>query len=253
MMDGDSTMDEGEQKSVRIRVDEIHTEKPVLVEGFPGIGLIGNIVSHYLVHSLNMKHIGTVVSEYFPPIAIMLQGIVNMPVRIYESEENELITILSDIPITPEASHYVASAIVDWCEKIGAREVLSIAGIATMGEEQRVFGAATTHELLERIEPHIERFEVGSIAGVSGSLLTECYVRALPAIALLGETHGHGPDPRAAAHVVETINKVYGLSVDIKALLEQAEQIETELHKLAEQVGSAEAPVPPKREFPIYG
>ncbi|MHC1592548.1 MAG: proteasome assembly chaperone family protein [Methermicoccaceae archaeon] len=246
-------MDEREQKSVRIHVDEIHTEKPVLVEGFPGIGLIGNIVSQHLVHSLSMKHIGTVVSEYFPPIAIMVQGMVSMPVRIYESEENGLITILSDIPITPESSYYVASAIVDWCESIGAREVLSIAGVATMGEEQRVFGAATTHELLQRIEPHIERFEVGSVAGVSGSLLTECYARGVPALAFLGETHARGPDPRAAAHVVETINKVYGLSVDTEALLEQAEQIETELHKLAEQVDSAETSVPPKREFPIYG
>jgi len=244
-------MDEGEQKPVRIHVEEVHAESPVLVEGFPGIGLIGNIVSQHLVYTLGMKEIGTVASDYFPPLAIMVQGLVSMPVRIYESEETRFITILSDIPVSPEASHPVASAIVDWCESIGVREVLSVAGVATMGDEQRVFGAATTPELLERIQPHIDMFEMGSIAGVSGSLLTECYMRNVPAIALLGETHAPGPDPRAAAHVVETMNKVYGLSMDTAMLIEQAEKIETSMQKLAEQVRSAQAP--PKREFPIYG
>jgi len=247
-------MADGERRFVRIHAEEVSSESPVLIEGFPGIGLIGNIASQHLVESLNMRHIGTLVSDYFPPIAIMYRGRVSMPVRIYESSEQNLITILSDIPVVPEASYPVASAIVDWCEHIGAREVVSIAGVATMGEEQRVFGAATTEELWQRIAPHVEMFEVGSIAGISGSLLTECYVRGIPALALLGETHGTGPNPRAAAHVIETMNSVYGLSVDVQGLLEQAERIETEMQRLAEQVSSAEAQTKTtRREFPMYG
>jgi len=62
----------------------------------------------------------------------------------------------------------------------------------------------------------------------------------LPAISLLGETPGPNPDPRAAVQVITVLNKIFDLSIDTEKLLGQADQIEHELSKLAEQVKTTE-------------
>ncbi|MHC1625147.1 MAG: proteasome assembly chaperone family protein [Methermicoccaceae archaeon] len=233
---------------------EPSVKNPTLIEGFPGVGLIGNITVQHLIEELDMEQIGTVYSPLFPPIAILLEGIVNLPIRIYQSEELELVTVLSDIPILPNATYPVAKSLIDWCEEIGGKEVVSVAGVSTMGEEHNVFGAATTEDGLKKISNAVSTFEIGSIAGISGGIITECYLRDVPAIALLGETHTQRPDPRVAANVVEVLNKIMGMSIDTQKLHEQAEQIELEMHKLAEQVSRSEAESAlPKREFPMYG
>jgi uncharacterized protein len=45
---------------------------------------------------------------------------------------------------------------------------------------------------------------------------------------------------------------MYDLSLDVQPLLEQAEEIETSMHKIAEEVQSAEA-MPKRENLPMYG
>ena len=75
----------------------------------------------------------------------------------------------------------------------------------------------------------------------------------MPAVSLLGETSGPNPDPRSAAEVINVLNKIFDLSIDADKLSAQAEQIELELSKLAEQVKATEVPQETKKEFPMYG
>jgi len=168
--------------------------------------------------------------------------------------DKPFVAVISDIPVHPTVSYEVSKAMIDWTVPIKAREIVSVAGIATMGEDHRVFGGATTPALLERIKDHVERFQVGTISGISGSIMTECFVRGIPAVGLLGETHSPNPDPRAAAAVIGVLNKIYSLSIRVENLIEQADQIETELKSLAEQVRtSTEGGEKPRKEFPMYG
>ncbi len=180
-------------------------------------------------------------------------GIIHTPVRIYESVKEGTVVVISDIPIHPTASYDMSKALVDWVQSIHARTIVSIAGIATATGERKVFGGATSVEMLEKIKDKTEIFQVGTISGISGSIMTECFLRDLPAICLLGETPGPNPDPRAAVEIINVLNKIFDLSVDTSKLLSQAERIELELSRLAEQVRRTEAPPLPKKEFPMYG
>jgi uncharacterized protein len=193
-------------------------------------------------------------SKFFPPLAVLLSGIVNMPVRIYEQAEKELVVITADIPIHPLASYDVGKEIVSWAESIKAKEMVCLAGITVMSEEHRVFGAASTKEMLERLKDKAEVFELGTITGITGSIMNECRIRKMPAICLLGETASAEPDPRAAIAAVETLNKLYDLGIGTAKLAEQAEQIELQMHQLAQQLKAAvpeEQQMP--KEFPMYG
>lgn len=187
------------------------------------------------------------------PSRFLFNGIINMPVRIYESKEYNIITVISDIPIHPTISYEVSKVLMDWAQSINVKEIVSIAGIATMTSEEKVFGAATNDDILNRIKDHVEIFQVGTISGISGSVMTECFMRDVPAMSLLGETNSPNPDPRAAASVIRILNLIYDLPIDTDNLMEQAEQIEIELQKLAEQVKTSEEGEQPRREFPMYG
>jgi uncharacterized protein len=238
---------------VNIISESIKSENPIVIEGFPGIGLVGNITCQHIIEELEMKYIGSIDSRYFPPLAVLFNGIIYMPVRIYEAAKKNIVVVISDIPIHPTASYDISKALVDWMQKIHAANIVSIAGIATTTGERRVFGGATNNEMLEKIKDKTEIFQVGTISGISGSIMTECFLRNLPAVSLLGETPGPNPDPRAAVEVIKVLNKIFDLSINTEKLLSQAEQIELELSKLAEQVRTTEAPSMPKKEFPMYG
>ncbi|MBU4374006.1 MAG: proteasome assembly chaperone family protein [Euryarchaeota archaeon] len=241
------------EQFVKILNKPLKSKNPLVIVGFPGIGLVGNIACQHIIEELGMKYMGSIDSRYFPPLAVLFNGIVYLPVRIYESAKKEVVAIISDIPIHPMASYDISKVLADWIQSINAKNIVSIAGIATATGERRVFGGATNSELLKKIKDKTEIFQVGTISGISGSIMTESYLRGLPAVSLLGETPGPNPDPRAAVEVIKVLNNIFGLDINTDKLLSQAEQIELELSKLAEQVKISETSPLPKKEFPMYG
>lgn len=242
-----------DDKNVKIVTKTLENKNPILIEGFPGIGLIGNITSQQIIDELKMNYIGSIDSKHFPPIAVLYEGLINMPVRIYESLEHNIVIVVSDIPINPTVSYDISRALLDWAENINVKEVVSIAGIATMSEDLKIFGAATTPAMLERIKDKAEVFQMGTISGISGSIMSECLVREIPAISLLGATQSQNPDPRAAAVVIDVLNSIYELDVNTESLIQQAEKIEIEMQRLAEDVKSTEQQPSTRKEFPMYG
>lgn len=242
-----------DNNNVKIITADIKSENPILVEGFPGIGLVGNIASQQIIDELKMEYMGSINSRHFPPIAVLYEGLINMPVRIYESVEHNLVMIVSDIPINPMVAYDVSKALLEWAKSINVKEIVSLAGIATMSEDRKVFGAATTLEMLERIKDKVELFQMGTISGISGSIMGECFVSKMPAISLLGATMSQNPDPRAAAVVIDVLNLLYDFKIDTEGLIEQAEKIEIEMQRLAEDVRTSEQPTTPRKEFPMYG
>jgi len=264
-------MDEPEK--VNFIVKEIKSKNPVLITGFPGIGLVGNIVSQYIIDQLKLRHVGSIDSKLFPPIAVLFAGLVNVPARIYEGDE--LIVVVSDIPISPAVSHDLSKALVDWAQRINAQEIVSIAGIATLPDEHigtvasdvdvakvirerakqrhKVFGAATTPLVLGKLKGKVSIFGMGTVAGIAGSIMTECSLRDFPAVGLLSETHGTTPDPRAAVEVIKVLNSLYGMNIGTEKLIEQVERIELGFRRLAEQVRKTEGREVGEWGLPLYG
>ncbi|MEM3478178.1 MAG: proteasome assembly chaperone family protein [Archaeoglobaceae archaeon] len=235
------------------REAEIIVEKPsvknaILVTSFPGVGLVGTIASAYFINELKLNAIGILDSKLLPPIASLYEGVVLPPIRIYESEDLNLLLIHSDVPIVPQIAYGISKAIVSWAMEVKARRVYSLAGIATFEDKKRVFGAVTQKELIDEIKDHVEIFKTGTISGIAGSILNECVATKFPGIALLGETSGFNPDPRAAANIIGAMNKILGWNISVDKLIEEAEFIEAQMQKLAEQAVQEVK----REEFPMY-
>jgi len=237
-------------EETKIYSEKIEVEEPVVLTSFPGIGLVGTITTGHFIVELSLEPIGVVESRILPPIATLNEGIVQPPIRIYQCSEKNFLLVHSDVPIHPVVAYELSSAIVDWAVSLKASTLISLAGLTTFEDKKRVFGAATSKEVLEEIKKYVEIFKTGTISGIAGSILNECVTRNLPAFALLGETTGFNPDPRAAAEVVNTLNKMYNWNVSIEKLIKEAEFIEAQMQKLAEQTQMHEA----KEEYhPMYG
>ena len=220
--------------------EEVSSKNPVILEGFPGIGLVGNIVATQIASELKMNQIGTIESRLFPPITVLFDGLTHAPVRIYEDPKNNFIVVLSDVLIHPMIAYDIGKAVVGWAQSLNAKLNIPIAGIATMREQRTVYAAATSAEQLRLVKDKTETLVTGSISGIAGSIMNESHINKLPAVCLLGETQGPTPDPRAAARVIDVVSNVLNLTISTQKLVEEADQIETELHRLAEQVQGAE-------------
>jgi uncharacterized protein len=221
--------------------------------GFPGSGLVGTIALQYMVDQMEFELIGSMTSKFFPPLAMMNQGIINDPVRLYtkNSDKFNITAIVADIPIAPMICYEISNGILDWLMPYKPKEVLTIAGIVTNEPEKRVFGVATSTEALSRIKDNTIVLPIGSISGIASSILTECKVRGINGYGLLGETV-NAPDPRASAATIAVLNKMYDLGLDVQPLIEQAVEIEQSMGKLAEEV-QQQTEQTPKKDLPMYG
>ncbi len=85
----------------------------------------------------------------------------------------------------------------------------------------------------------------GNVNGLSGSLLTKTATKNIPASCLFAEVLNQYPDPRAAASLVNVLNKMVNIDVNAEPLIKEAEEIEERLKELAKRV-------PNEPESPIY-
>ena len=225
-------------KPVKVILPEI--KKPIFIEGYPGVGLVGHIAANFLAKELGMEMIGYVESPFLPPMALILEGKPNPPLRFYGRDN--LIVAVADIYVPPTLLNEIAKEIVRYLKEMEASKVISLGGIGIgfFKEKMDVWGVGATEELNQELqEKGVKILQYGSIMGMSGKLLWEASRENLNAYVLLGETFGDRPDPRAAANVVEVLKSLTGIEISTEPLLKEAEMIEEQLRRMHEQMEEA--------------
>jgi len=206
----------------------VELKNPILVEGFPGLGMVGSIATNYLVKQLKAKKLAVLYSPHFPyhvlvdkkGSARLLRG------ELYfwknETGENDFIFLTGDSQAqTIEGQFEVANSILDFAEKKNVEAILTIGGYRNEVEgTPKVVAVSTNPVLLERaMKAKALSSEAGTpIVGTAGLLLGLAKFRKLDAICLLGETRGYLPDPRTAKSVIAVLQGLLGIAVDLKGL-----------------------------------
>ena len=226
------------EKPVELVLPDI--EKPAFIEGYPGVGLVGHIAANFLAKELKMDMIGYVESPFIPPMAIILEGKPNPPLRFYGKDN--IIVAVADIYIPPTLVNEIAGELARYLKDMNARKMISIGGIGIgfFKERMDVWGVGAREELNRELKGNgVNLLQYGSIMGMSGRLLWEASKNGLDAYVLLGETFGDRPDPKAAANVIETLKKLVPLEVSTEPLLQEAKAIEEQLRKMHQQMEEA--------------
>ncbi len=222
--------------TVRIKeISKFDLKEPTLIEGFPGVGLVGTISASYIVEKLKMEPLGYIISEKFPPIAAVHNYIPLHPARIYKSKKHNLVVLFSEFTIPMGVIHHLTSEIIEWSTEHKVSSIFSLGGISIEAEQKEVFGIASTAELAKKLESSgIKRIKEGATTGVSGVLLAECATRGFPAASLLAEAKPDFMDPLAAAMVLDKLKLLMDLDLDTTELVNESKTIESKIKGIME-------------------
>ena len=220
---------------------EIQPNNPVLIEGLPGLGLVGKIALRYLIKQLKAKKIAYLYSPHFPYFVLVnKKGNVRLlrgAFYYYQNPKgNDIILFTGDSQSqTIEGQYEIADRMLDFSEKHGVKTIATIGGYRMEPQEKpKVFIAATDQDILQKaLQAGATLSKSGSpIVGTAGLILGLAKFKKIEALCLLGETRGYLPDPLAAKSVLEVLKSTFNFDLDLTGLDEEIKRAETTVTKL---------------------
>jgi Uncharacterized protein (ATP-grasp superfamily) len=220
---------------------EITPNNPVLIEGLPGLGLVGKIALRYLIKQLKPKKIAYLYSPHFPYFVLVnKKGNVRLLRGAFYYYQNpkgsDIILFTGDSQSqTIEGQYEIADRMLDFSEKHGVKTIATIGGYRMEPKEKpKVFIAATHQTILHKaLDAGATLSTSGSpIVGTAGLILGLSKFKNIEALCLLGETRGYLPDPQAAKSVLEVLKGTFNFDLDLKGLDEEIAKAEGMVTKL---------------------
>src|SRR3989344_15372 len=217
-----------------------------LIEGFPGMGLVGTIAAKYLVEKLNYEYIGYIDSDIFLPVVRIHEGMPVRPARIYADRKNKIAVLISEQVISKKFTHLVAKKTAEWIKEKGISELISLSGVhAAEGEQKAViYGIGANEKSMEQLREY-KLMEIGEgiTTGITALILLELRTSKVKAISILANVQ-LAADYKASAEVLRKLNEILGLNLNVEPLLEEAKETEKQLvqqlQKLQQTKDSAE-------------
>jgi len=205
--------------------------KPVLIEGLPGIGHVGKIAVRHLIRELKAKKFARLYSTNFPPHVLIRKSgtIEEMKNEFYffkaeKEEQRDLIFITGNTQgTTPEGQYRLSNEILNVAQKFGVSEIYTLGGLGVgrTVDKPKVYGAGTDRKYISTLEELgvvVERETEGQIVGVSGLLLSLGKLKGIPGLCLMGETSGFYIDHEASRAVLKVLTKLLNIELDLENL-----------------------------------
>lgn len=235
-------------------VEKVSLKNPVVIEGFPGIGMVGTISASYLAEKLDMKLVGSMHSPQFPPISAIHDYKPVSPARIYASEKHNLIVLFSEFVIPANLVYALSNTIIDYAKEKKAKAIYSLAAIASPQPQNTIHGIASTKEMADLLKKNgVDLIKEGATQGVSGILIAECAARNFPAANIMSETDA-ALDPKASARLLEKLKQILGLDfLDTKPLLKEGDKVEERVRDAMEKMKAMHADYKNMEQNPMYG
>jgi len=227
---------------------KVELKNPILIEGLPGLGLVGKIATRYLIKKLDAKKFAYLYSPHFPYFVLVnKKGSVRLLRGTFyflrnQTEGNDLILFTGDSQAqTIEGQYEISDCILDFATLHNVKMIVTVGGYRMeVKDKPKVIAAATNEELLnEALQARAVLSSMGNpIVGTAGLILGLSRFKKIEALCLLGETRGYLPDPKAAKSVLEVLKLMLSLNVDLAGLdeeIQKADKMITRLQKIEEK------------------
>jgi uncharacterized protein (TIGR00162 family) len=247
---------------VKTVIDEkasIKPKNPILIEGLPGLGMVGRIATRYLAKQLKADRFALLHSPHFPYYVIvdkkgsarLLRG----EFRYWKSPlNNDLIFFTGDSQAqTIEGQYEIAETILNFAQKHNVQTIVTLGGYRNEATETpEVIATATDPATLQKaIAADASPSPPGNpIVGTAGLLIGMARFKKMHALCLLGETRGYLPDPKAAKSILQVLLKMLDINVPLDSLdqeivksdkiLEKMRQIEARRETRAKKMRSSD-------------
>ncbi|MEM3730821.1 MAG: proteasome assembly chaperone family protein [Candidatus Bathyarchaeia archaeon] len=227
---------------------KVELNNPVLIEGLPGLGLVGKIVTRYLIKQLKANKLAYLYSPHFPYFVLVnKKGSVRLLRGTFyfwtnKNGKNDIIFFTGDSQAqTIEGQYEISDSILNFACQHKVKMVITIGGYRMEAKDKpKVIAAATNQEILNQaIKAGAIVSPVGSpIVGTAGIILGLARLKKIDGLCLLGETRGYLPDPKAAKSILEVLKLLLNIPVDLSGLEEEiskAEKMVSRLQKIEEK------------------
>ncbi len=207
-------------------------KNPIIIEGFPGFGLVGTISSEFLIEHLDCEVIGSLFFDDIPAMIAIHDSKVVQPMGIYYNKKYNIVFI-HGITVVQGLEWKIVDAILELAKQLGTKEIISLEGVGstTSKDDPKVFFFTNNEKNKKKLEKiGLKPMKEGIIMGVTGAMLYKG--KAYTNTCLFSETANNTPDSAASAKVIEALDKYLGLNVDYKPLLKQAEKFEGKLKNI---------------------
>ena len=231
-----------------------------LIAAWPGMGNVAVIAAGYLIQKLGLRPIDELpAGGHFDVQAVEVKkGVIATPTTargvFYRSDQPlaakspmDLTVFGGDAQPTLGVFAY-ANTLLDRARSMGVQRVVTFASMASQlhpSQDPRVFGAATSPELLDELRKlEVNLLEEGQIGGLNGVILGAAAQRGMAGVCLMGEIPFFAaavPNPKAARAVLDAFCLLTGIEVDFEELTEHAKTIDEALLRMLEKMERAAA------------
>jgi len=242
--------------------------KPVFIEGLPGIGNVGKVAVDFLIDEIKAKKLYEITSYTFPhSVFVNEDNLVELPIvevfyKQFNGKKPDLLLLGGDVqPIDEVSSYEFSEKILDMVQKFNGSEVITLGGIglAEIPKKPRVYCTGNNKKIIDRYKSSLVNNNlygvVGPIVGVSGLLIGLAGRRNMPAISFLAETYGHPMylGIKGAKEILRILNSKLSLNIDINKLDREIKDIENQIMKKTEQLSEVTKQIALKRLQKKFG
>ncbi len=181
---------------------------------------------------MKFEQIGKIISNDVPATVAIHGGKIVEPLGIFYNKKYNLV-LLHAITASSGMEWKFSEMVLELIKQLNIKEVICLEGVGSNEEtsKSRVFFYSNMESNKKKFQKiKIDPLNEGIIIGVTGAVLLRA--EKIPISCVFAETHTSLPDSKAAAKIVEVLDKYLGLKVDYKPLLVQAEKFESKLKGL---------------------
>jgi hypothetical protein len=247
------------KETIIIEKEKVELKNPVLVEGLPGLGTVGKIVTDYLIKQMKAEMFAELYSPHFSYYVLVdKKGNVRLLRNEFylwrnESGENDLVILTGDSQAqTIEGQYEVADRILEFAKEKGVRLVITVGGYRDKVEgEPKVIAASTSPSVLKKaVKAGAVNSPNGSpIVGTAGLLVGLANLKGMDALCLLGETLGYMPDPKAAKSILKVLMRLLNFTVDLTDIEKEISRSEETVERMREMEVQKKLTLQKRREL----
>ncbi|MHA1214959.1 MAG: PAC2 family protein [Candidatus Hodarchaeales archaeon] len=213
------------------RLKEVPLSKPVIViQGLPGMGLIGKIAASFLIKEYNGIEIARIFSSFFPPVVQIdskkgLGRLARMEIYAITETTPNILILTGDAQPHDIGIIQVLNDVLDYLIEQKAETVICLGGLRVQEEGPEIAGFGYSEKMLEWLEEKgITLLKGGEVTGAVGVLSALAAERNLTSYGLLGKLTLAGTDPIASKNLLKKIDELYSLGLKLEGMDESIEE-----------------------------
>ncbi len=203
-----------------------------LILAFPTAGYVSILSINFLIHKKLLKEIGYIDIESPEQFAVVENGKITFPIRIFEGQHGIFIT--SQFPIELKNVSTLTNEIFEIYKKFKCKAIITLDALNATEEKSTSSLFYVSNKIQIDIK-NSKQLEEGVMIGLSAIIALESKKRGVPFIAFMAETHVNIPDGVAASKLIEGLDELVGIKTDTIELINEYKTVLSRINSIIQK------------------